>query len=252
MSHSSPKLHNAMWPGLVGKGDGEGQEPPISLEKMLQLTASAHVNGQKFDGIDYFLFFPHTNPEANDAELNKIADQIASYGFSVGSLVAPVWPGTVGDSAMGDDAAREKFISAVKMACRIAKIFNSHGVRKYGVIRIDCGPVRTVTGVTVYDDKGDPAAVSLADHLLDGEARPARLWLRDPTPPGRPLNGIEIDFIAGFGASGTDVPDTLKRAMLTHVAAMFAVRAAGSVAAESAAMPAGYDRLIAPYCRRRL
>lgn len=121
-----------------------------------------------------------------------------------------------------------------------------------GVIRIDCGPVRTVTGVTVYDAEGDPAAVSLADHLLDGEARPARLWLRDPTPPGRALNGIEIDFIAGFGASGADVPDTLKRAMLTHVAAMFAVRAAGSVAAEAAAMPAGYERLIAPYCRRRL
>jgi len=32
MSHSLPKLHNAMWPGLVGKGDGPGQEPPISLD----------------------------------------------------------------------------------------------------------------------------------------------------------------------------------------------------------------------------
>lgn len=137
MSHASPKLHNAMWPGLVGKGTDAGQEPPISLEKMLQLTAAANVNGQKFDGIDYFLFLPHTHPEAGDDELNKIADQIASYGFSVGSLVAPVWPGTVGDSAMGDDAAREKFISAVKMACRIAGIFEKHGVRKYGVIRID-------------------------------------------------------------------------------------------------------------------
>ncbi len=137
MSHSAPKLHNAMWPGLVGKGDGEGQEPPISLEKMLQLTAAANVNGQKFDGIDYFLFLPHTNPEASDAELVQIADQIAGYGFTVGSLVAPVWPGTVGDSAMGDAEARGKFLSAVKMACRIAGIFEKHGVRKYGVIRID-------------------------------------------------------------------------------------------------------------------
>ena len=99
MPHSAPKLHNAMWPGLVGKGDGPDQEPPISLEKMLQLTAAANVNGQKFEGIDYFLFLPHTNPEASDAELIKIADMIQSYGFSVGSLVAPVWPGTVGDSA---------------------------------------------------------------------------------------------------------------------------------------------------------
>ena len=52
---SKPKLHNAMWPGLVGKGDEEGQEPPISLERMLELTAAAEVNGTKFDGIDYFL-----------------------------------------------------------------------------------------------------------------------------------------------------------------------------------------------------
>ena len=136
-THPLPKLHNAMWPGLVGKGTSPGQEPPISLERMLQLTAAAEVDGQKFDGIDYFLFLPHTNPEASDAELQRIADTIASYGFTVGSLVAPVWPGTVGDSAMGDAAAREKFLSAVRMACRIAGIFERHGVRKYGVIRID-------------------------------------------------------------------------------------------------------------------
>ena len=74
MTHALPKLHNAMWPGLVGKGDGEGQEPPISLERMLELTAAANVGGQKFDGIDYFLFLPHTDPNASDEELKRIAD----------------------------------------------------------------------------------------------------------------------------------------------------------------------------------
>jgi len=137
MSHTSPKLHNAMWPGLVGKGTEAGQEPPISLERMLDLTAAAQIDGQKFEGIDYFLFLPHTNPEASDEELKQIADMIASKGFKVGSLVAPVWPGTVGDSAMGDTEATEKFLSAVRMACRIARIFNEHGVRQYGCIRID-------------------------------------------------------------------------------------------------------------------
>jgi|TARA_B100002003_G_C14078369_1_gene518762 sugar phosphate isomerase/epimerase len=126
-----------MWPGLVGKGDDEGQEPPISLEHMLDLTAAAEVDGQKFDGIDYFLFLPHTNPEASDDELKDIADLIQGKGFDIGSLVAPVWPGTVGDSAMGNEEQRGKFLDAVKMACRIAKIFNEHGARKRGVIRID-------------------------------------------------------------------------------------------------------------------
>ncbi|NBX29049.1 sugar phosphate isomerase/epimerase [bacterium] len=136
-AHTAPKLHNAMWPGLVGKGTDAGQEPPISLERMLELTAAANVNGQKFDGIDYFLFFPHTDPDASESDIRRIADQIAAHGFKVGSLVAPIWPGTVGDSAMGTPVQRAKFITAVKKACRIARIFNEHGVRQYGVIRID-------------------------------------------------------------------------------------------------------------------
>ena len=136
MSHPLPRLHNAMWPGLVGKEAGT-DNPPISLDRMLELTAGAEVDGQKFDGIDYFLFHPHTDPDASDDDLRRIADKIAGYGFKVGSLVAPVWPGTVGDSAMGCPVQRSKFISAVKKACRIARIFNEHGVRSYGVIRID-------------------------------------------------------------------------------------------------------------------
>jgi len=152
MSHKSPALHNAMWPGLVGKSSQGGEEPDISLERMLDLTAAAEVDGQKFDGIDYFLFLPHTDPEATDGELRKIADSIAERDFVVGSLVAPVWPGTVGDSAMGDARQRSKFLDAVKMACRIAGVFNNHGVRKYGVIRIDSAEF----GVEKW--KADPVA----------------------------------------------------------------------------------------------
>ncbi|MCP4811014.1 MAG: sugar phosphate isomerase/epimerase, partial [Planctomycetaceae bacterium] len=133
MSNIFPKLHNAMWPGLVGKGDEEGQEPPISLEKMLELTSAAEVDGQKFEGVDYFLFHPHTDPDASDDELKRIADLIASHGLVVGSLVAPIWPGTVGDSAMGDDEQQGKFLDAIHKACRIAAVFNDIGIRTGGV-----------------------------------------------------------------------------------------------------------------------
>ena len=126
-----------MWPGLVGKGTEEGEEPPISLEKMLDFTVAAEVDGKKFDGVDCFLFLPHTDPEASQDELKGIADLIQSKGLCVGTLVAPVWPGTVGDSAMGDKEATDKFLTAVRKACEIAKVFNDHGVRTYGSIRID-------------------------------------------------------------------------------------------------------------------
>ena len=47
--HKYPAIHNAMWPGLVGKGPGA--EPPIDLDTMLDLTAAASVDGVKFDGV---------------------------------------------------------------------------------------------------------------------------------------------------------------------------------------------------------
>jgi sugar phosphate isomerase/epimerase len=125
-----------MWPGLVGKEPGT-DHPPISLDRMLELTAGAEVNGQKFEGVDLFLFHPHTDPDASDDEIRAMADKIASKGLKVGSLVAPVWPGTVGGSAMGSEQDRANFVLAVRKACRIAKLLNEHGVRSYGVIRID-------------------------------------------------------------------------------------------------------------------
>ena len=67
---SSLKVHNAMWPGLVGKEEGT-DHPPISLERMLEFTANAEVNGRKYDGIDYFLFHPHTDPDASEDDLKK-------------------------------------------------------------------------------------------------------------------------------------------------------------------------------------
>ncbi|MEM7698899.1 MAG: TIM barrel protein, partial [Verrucomicrobiota bacterium] len=132
----SLKLHNAMWPGLVGKEEGT-DHPPISLDRMLELTSQADVGGQKYEGVDIFLFHPHTDPDASDDELKAMGDKIASHGLKVGSLVAPIWPGTVGDSAMGDDEAQGKFVLAVEKACRIANVLEDHGVRDYGAIRID-------------------------------------------------------------------------------------------------------------------
>ena len=130
-----PKLHNAMWPGLVGKGPDS--EPPIGLDTMLDLTAAAEVNGVRFDGVDIFLFDPHISIDSSDDDLKRLADEVASRGFVVGSVVAPVWPPTGGGSAMGDAGERGKFVGQVRKACRIARKLRELGVRPYGVVRID-------------------------------------------------------------------------------------------------------------------
>lgn len=135
-----PKLHNAMWPGLVGKGS-PGAEPCIDLDTMLDLTAKAEVNGVKFDGVDLFLFDPHVSIDTDDDGLKKLADKIRGKGFVIGSVVAPVWPPTGGGSAMGDAEERKKFVGQVEKACRIAQKLRQLGARPFGVVRIDsaCG-----------------------------------------------------------------------------------------------------------------
>ncbi|HOB76669.1 MAG TPA: TIM barrel protein [Phycisphaerae bacterium] len=136
-----PKLHNAAWPGVVGKGPG-AEEPAIDLDTMLDLTAAAEVDGVKFDGVDIFLFAPHVDIDASDDELKRIADKIAARGLKVGSVVAPIWGPTGGGSALGDAAERKKFIEQVRKGCRIAKFWREMGLRPYGAVRIDssCGP----------------------------------------------------------------------------------------------------------------
>src|SRR6202162_3549731 len=83
-----PKLHNAAWPGVVGKGS-EGAEPFIDLDTMLDLTAKAEVNGVKFDGVDLFLFAPHVDIDATDDDLKRLVDKVQSRGLVGGSVVAP-------------------------------------------------------------------------------------------------------------------------------------------------------------------
>jgi sugar phosphate isomerase/epimerase len=135
-----PKLHNAMWPGLVGKGS-PGAEPCIDLDTMLNLTAQAEVDGVKFDGVDLFLFDPHVSIDIDDEGLKRLAEKVRSKGFVVGSVVAPVWPPTGGGSAMGSEEERKQFVGQVRKACRIARRLRELGARPYGVVRIDsaCG-----------------------------------------------------------------------------------------------------------------
>jgi len=125
-----PKLHNATWPGIVGKGPDS--EPPISLEKMLEMTAAAEVDGIKFDGVDVGLFDPSINLDDLDG-IKRLADQVNKHNLVIGSLVAPIW----GGPAMGTKEDRANFVEQVRKSCVYGQKLKEMGVRPYGIIRID-------------------------------------------------------------------------------------------------------------------
>lgn len=138
--HNFPKLHNAAWPGVVGKGPDS--EPPIDLDTMLDLTAAAEVDGVKFDGVDLFLFDPHVSIDSSDDDLKRLADNVRRRNLVIGSVVAPVWPPTGGGAALDEGTGRRAFLEQVRKGCRIARRLRDLGIRPYGVVRIDsaCSP----------------------------------------------------------------------------------------------------------------
>ncbi|MBK8504135.1 MAG: TIM barrel protein [Saprospiraceae bacterium] len=134
-NNNFPKLHNAAWPGVVGKGPDS--EPPISLDTILELTSKAEVDGKRFDGVDLFLAEPHTPIDSSTDDIKKLADKVASFNLEIGSLVAPVWTPTGGGSAMGSKEDRSRFLDQVRKSCQIAQQLREIGIRPHGIVRID-------------------------------------------------------------------------------------------------------------------
>lgn len=142
-----PKLHNATWPGIVGKGPDS--EPVISLDQMLQMTAAAEVNGAKFDGVDIGLLGPHFDIESGKDGAKRLADKVAAHGLEIGSLVAPIW----GGPAIGSKADQDHFVDMVRKSCEVGQTLREMGIRPNGIVRID-----SASGVS--DWAKDPVANS--------------------------------------------------------------------------------------------
>jgi hypothetical protein len=135
--NNDPKLHNAAWPGLVGKGDGG--EPPIDLDTMLDLTAAAEVDGVKFEGFDVFLYHPHFDIDGGDDEIKRLAERAQARNLKVGTVVAPIYGGTGGGSPLDVPKGRRQFVGQVRKACHVARRLKQLGVRDYGNVRFDSG-----------------------------------------------------------------------------------------------------------------
>jgi sugar phosphate isomerase/epimerase len=156
-ANNYPKLHNAMWPGIVGKGSGDG-EPIIPLDTLLELTAKAEVDGQKFDGVDLFITAPHFDIDSDKGAVERMAEKIGGHGLKIGSFVAPIWGGAGGGSAMGSDDDRKRFLTQVRKACAIGRQMRDMGIRPTGGVRIDSS-----TGVEAWDKDPEGGTKRIAE-----------------------------------------------------------------------------------------
>lgn len=113
-------------------------------------------------------------------------------------------------------------------------------------------PVREILSVTVFGSEGEASLLDPAHYQADTLSRPARVHFEVAPAPLRRVNGVEIDFTAGFGEAGTDVPDLLRRAILLLAAHWYEFRTGFGPEDQPVSYPPAYERLIAGYRERRL
>ena len=150
-------------------------------------------------------------------------------------------------------AAREE----VEAACGLALLDQSWRLTldvlpPLGRVLLRRHPVREIVSVTAFGQDGEGETLDPATYRLMAQSRPAVLYFTTQADRSKTGNGYEIDFKAGFGEAGADVPDLLKRAILLLTAHWYEFRAHLAPRSQPHSFPAGYERLIAPWRSRRL
>lgn len=113
-------------------------------------------------------------------------------------------------------------------------------------VRLPVGPVQDVLSVSLLDSDGVPQALSPGEWRFYHGSEPGSLRAQPGAGPAEPVNGIEIEFTAGYGADGSFVPAPLRQAILLLAAHWYENREA-SVDFGNGSMPQALDRLLSTY-----
>lgn len=89
-----------------------------------------------------------------------------------------------------------------------------------GIFVLPRPPLQSISHIKYYDTAGSAATWSSTNYFVDTISEPGRIFLAYngtyPTTQLRPNNGVEVQFIAGYGAANT-VPQIYKQAILLLV-----------------------------------
>ena len=113
-------------------------------------------------------------------------------------------------------------------------------------------PLQSISSIKYYDTGDTVATFSSSYYYVDTYAEPGRVSLNYgetwPSTILRPINGVEIIFVAGYGDSASDVPYAIRHAIKELIAHCYENREiilqTGAIPKE---IPFSYQTLCAPY-----
>ncbi|MER2519736.1 MAG: head-tail connector protein [Bdellovibrionales bacterium] len=123
-----------------------------------------------------------------------------------------------------------------------------------GYVALARAPLMAVSSVQTFDDNDVATVWNAANYYVDTAHEPGRLALRRGAVwpvPTRAVNGLMIQYMAGYGAEAGAVPETIRMAIRQLVAHWYEHR--GEASLDAAAMaPLTVRALLDPYRLRSL
>ena len=116
-------------------------------------------------------------------------------------------------------------------------------------------PVQSIAAVKVYAADESVETLAPESYLVDGVGPPARIVRRSDAAwprPTRVASGIEVAFLAGYGAAAASVPAPIRQAILLLVAHWYEHREPIEVGAPGTSVPVMVGDLLKPYRTARL
>lgn len=132
------------------------------------------------------------------------------------------------------------------------------GPRGKAYIELMGNPVQSVTSITTYDDADAGTVWASTGYQLSIQGSRARVAPRVGTAwpsATRGMDAIKIIFVSGYGSSGSDVPEDIRRAIGLMVSHWYENRdavTAGGTGSEMTQIPLGVDALLEPYKIKRI
>lgn len=93
------------------------------------------------------------------------------------------------------------------------------------VIVIPRPPIQSVVFIKTYDKDNISSVFDGNQYFVDTATTPGRIALNENSswPTGlRKFSAVEVEFIAGYGSSASDVPEGIKQGMLQWIKLLFA------------------------------
>ena len=93
------------------------------------------------------------------------------------------------------------------------------------IIKVPLPPLQDITSIKYYDPEGTEKEFSSDDYEVDTYSEPGRVSLGYgkswPSEILRPVNGVIIEFIAGYGDTADKVPEKVKQAIKVLIGELY-------------------------------